>query len=74
MRDDMARKIDPKKLLKKNRSVDAKQLAEVSDILKSLRRHGIKSAGYNILAPFTRRQTNKVEQSEEDPRTIHFRS
>lgn len=70
----MARKIDLKKLLRKNRSVDAKKLAEVSEILKALREHGIKGAKYNILAPFTRRQTNKVDQSEEDPRTVHLRT
>lgn len=69
----MARKVDLKKLIKKNRLVDQKQLSELGEILKSLKEHGVKGAEYNIIAPFTRRHSNKAEHSEEDPRTIHLR-
>jgi hypothetical protein len=69
----MARKIDIKTLIKNNRSVDAKQLAEVRKMLKTLREHGVKGAEYNILTPFTRRHIHKAEHLEEDPRTVHLR-
>jgi hypothetical protein len=74
MRKEMARKVDPKDLLKKNRNVDTKQLADACEVLKSLRKHGIRGAGYNILTPFTRRHSSKAENSEEDPRTVHLRA
>lgn len=70
----MLKAIDPKKLIKKNRSIDEKQLEELSLVLKSLKEHGIKGAKYNIAAPFTRRPTHKTELSEEDPRTVHLRT
>jgi hypothetical protein len=64
--------MDPKKLIKKNRAVDPKQLEELATVLKALKEHGVKGAEYNIVLPFTRRPTHKTE--EEDPRTIHLRS
>lgn len=70
----MPKAIDPKKLIKKNRAVDPKQLEELTMVLKTLKDHGIKGKEYNIVLPFTRRPSNRTEQAEEDPRTIHLRS
>lgn len=69
----MPKTIDPKKLIKKNRSINEKQLEELSLILKSLKEHGIKGIKYNIAAPFTRRPTHRTEHPEEDPRTVRLR-
>lgn len=69
----MLKTVDPKKLTKKNRSIDEKQLEELFLVLKSLKKQGIKGTKYNIATPFTRRPTHKTEHPEEDPRTVRLR-
>lgn len=51
---EMAKKIDVKDVLKRNRSIDPGKLAEVLKIIEELNVMGVKGeSDYNLLSPFT---------------------
>lgn len=47
--------IDARKIARKNRRVDAKQLAEATALLRELRKSGRVPAGYRLVSPFDHR-------------------
>jgi hypothetical protein len=68
----MPRPINVKKIIKKNRKINASQLGESLILTEKLRKLGVHRRGYRLASPFTRKQVGGNE-SELDPRTVQLR-
>lgn len=62
--------INKKQILKNNKKINSNQLEEVNDLIKELRKNGIKPDDYNIVSPYTKRL--KFYSETEDNISIHF--
>jgi hypothetical protein len=58
-----------KSIISNNPNVDPRQLAEVSKLLRELRRVGIRPVEYDISPPFTRKLTPAGELPDDDAST-----
>jgi hypothetical protein len=61
---------DIKEILEKNPSISAKQLQEIDDLTRALRKIGLKPRGYRLPTPHERRQARSGFADTPDPRSL----
>jgi hypothetical protein len=61
-----------KDVIASNPQVDAKQVREVLDTLRELRKNGITRASYSLVSPYGRRVSPSAD-SKPDPRAVKLR-
>jgi hypothetical protein len=59
-----------KEILDRNPSISAKQLREIDDLTRELRRIGLKPRGYRLPAPHERRQARSGFADASDSRNV----
>jgi hypothetical protein len=68
----MPEKIDLAEIIKNNPQVDPRQLRESMELLEELRDRGVSERGYQLVPPFSGKRVQVVDNSSEDPRTVHL--
>jgi hypothetical protein len=68
----VTKKIDLNEILKKNRHICPKDLAESIALGDKLQQAGIRPRGYQLAPPYARQRPNTNLAEEPDPRTIHL--
>ncbi len=69
----MPERIDLAEIVKKNPHIDPKQLRESMELLEELRSRGVSERGYQLVPPFSGRRVQVIDNSAEDPRTVHLK-
>lgn len=69
----MPKKIDLTEIIKKNPHIDPKQFRESMELLEELRKRGVSERGYQLVPPFSGKRIQVVDNSSEDPRTVHLK-
>lgn len=69
----MAHEINLKEILKKNKRVNRKKLAEGLKLGEELGKLGVEKQGYSLPSPSERRRAHLLDDNESDPRTVQLR-
>lgn len=69
----MPKRIDLDEIVEKNPHVDPEKLRESMELLEELRNRGVYERGYQLVPPFSGRRIQVIDNSAEDPRTVHLK-
>jgi hypothetical protein len=69
----MPEEVDLEELLASNPHVDPDELEKAREMLRKLRRSGVRGPGYRLAPPFSGRRVSVREDAENDSRRIHLR-
>ncbi len=68
----MPQTVDLEEIIRNNPHVDPRQLRESMELLEELRKRGVSERGYQLVPPFSGKRVQVVDNSSEDPRTVHL--